>query len=218
MLALALCGLAGSNAEAAAILVFGQTGVTGVGVTATNSAAGTQISVNNLGVTITAIENGAPPIAALLNLTANSTTQAQLVGPLGNLVAQGYSGTFSITGGGNNYLSGIFTGSLVSGINGGTSLTFTAAQPPSGLTFSSSVITTLGIPRAMSLSFANVTPGVAIVDVDATAGVFNTIRAFTSNISGDFSAEPNLQVPEPMTMTVLGLGLIGAAFRARRRR
>lgn len=210
----ALCAVFGGRAEAASILVFGQASLASVGVTATTSAAGTTLTVSDLGVTITSMENGAPNTAAVLNLTANSTSQA-VAGAFGS-VLQEYAGTFSITGGGNNYLSGFFMGSLVSGLNGGTGLSFQAAQPPAGLGFTSTVITSLDTPRAMALSFTNVNQAVAVIDVDPTGAVYNTLRGFTSNVAGDFSAEPG--VPEPMSLALLGLGLFGIAVRHRRRR
>ena len=207
MLALALSAMAGSSANAATILVFGQTD-TPNGVTATAAGGATSINSNNLAVTITAIEGGGPDINAFLTLDLDSVGAAFVVG--GNGIGQIYSGTFAITNGAVNYLSGTIGGALALGLSGGTSLTIASAQPPAGLTFTENtpLITSLDVPRSLSLSFTNVTPGLQIVG--------GTIGSFTATVSGDASATP-ATVPEPATLMVLGAGLIGAAFRARRR-
>src|SRR3984885_1325214 len=74
-------------------------------VTATTAGGVTTITTDTL-VDITAIDAALPvPITATLDLTATSVGPAITIG--GNVV-QAFTGSFSITGGGNNYLSGTF--------------------------------------------------------------------------------------------------------------
>ena len=96
--------LAAPVANATVLVVIGQEGVADQ-VTATVAGGVTTLSSSAL-VDITAID--APisvPVTATLNFTASSVGSAVSVG--GNVV-QAFSGSFSITGGGNNYLSGTF--------------------------------------------------------------------------------------------------------------
>lgn len=192
-------------ASAATILTFGQTGG-GSPITGTNNGAGTTtITASDVAVTITGIiEGAAVPVNALFTLNATSVGNATTVA---GQVLQNFSGDFSIksTNGLINYLSGSFVDAV---FGAGASLTMSAAEPPGTLSFTSDVITAanLGLDRGMSLGFANVTPSASITN--------DSLSSFHSSVSGTFSANAN-QVPEPITLSLVGLGLAGVAARRR---
>jgi MYXO-CTERM domain-containing protein len=210
--------LAAPAAEAGTILVFGQNGtadtVTGTATTTNcNSLATcfTTVSVQNAAITITAIQNGAPPISAFLDLTAVSFDSAS--GILG--INQDFAGHFCITSGinctGTNYLSGIFT-DLVAGLLGSAGLTMSSGNPPENVTFTSDVITDLGTPLGLSFGFTNVFPGVGLCGT----GADRTICDFTSNVAGNFSGSTPNQTPEPTPLALAGLGLVALGWARRR--
>jgi hypothetical protein len=206
LFALALIVALALPARADVILTFGQN-LRGDTIVATDDGTTTEITGTDIAITVTEIEANSPavPFQALLNLDAISTGPAQ-VGPLG--VVEPFDGTFSITSalcGAGNCLSGVFSGATF-GFLGGASLTMSSAMPPGALTFTSDVITELGLPRGLSFSFANVNPPVS---VDGT-----TIAAFDSSVSGTFSAA---LVPEPGTLALMGLGLLGLAYVGQRK-
>ena len=191
--------LLAASASATTTLTFGQTNA-GSPITGTNNGAGsTTISAVNVPVTITQIDAGvATPIAAFLNLTATSSGAATL--SAGNVV-QVFGGSFSITNGANNYLSGTFSDSVF-GASGGASLTLSVAQPPDTLSFNSNVVAAgeLGLARGMSLGFASVVPAVGITN--------GSLGSFTSSVSGTFSANVQTLVPEPASLALVGVGLL----------
>src|SRR5690242_21115132 len=202
--------LLAATASATTILTFGQTGSTNT-ITGTTNGTTSTITGTNVAITVTQIDAGiATPFSAFLNLSATSTAPATTLS--GN-VTQNFSGTFSITSGaggtGTNFLSGSFS-DTVFGAASGASLTLSVSQPPDSVSFNSNVIAAgeLGLTRAISLSFANVTPGVNISN--------GSPGSFSSSVSGTFSANVG-RVPEPATLALLGSGLLLFVSRRHRR-
>src|SRR5580692_10484044 len=197
-------------ADATTILTFGQT-LGGTPITATNSGGvSTTISGTNVGITVTQIDAALiTPFAAFLNLSATSVGIATTAS---GFVTQAFSGTFTITSGlggtGTNYLSGTFTDAV---FGKGASLVLSAAQPPNLVTYTSSVIPAgdLGLDRGLALSFANVTPPVHITGT--------SLGSFHSSISGTFSANVPRQVPEPGSLALVGLAMLGLVGLLRRK-
>ena len=194
-----------SLASADVILTFGQS-ANNQAITATENGAqtATTLSATDVAVGITQIENGVAT-NAFFDLSAASDGSAV---PILGGTAQKFTGSFSINSKadntGTNFLSGIFT-DVTFGTGPGGALSVGA--PPDTLTFTSDVITTLALPAAIGLGFANVLP--------AFTQVGNSIGSFTSSVSGTFSASP-AAVPEPALLALLGMGVLGIAAMRRR--
>lgn len=206
--------VATTAAKADLILTFGESAGGGAEISATVAAGVTTLSAVNGPVTITQIFGDVPTInPALFNLHATSIGPATDVG---GDVHQAFSGTFSIAAGGADYLSGTFTDAL---FGSGTGLTFSAsnATPGETVSFTSNVIplSELGPPEALSLSFADVSPPAGTDPAGCSGTPGCTIAPFTSSVSGTASSTP---VPEPASLAIIGMALIGfgAAYRQRK--
>lgn len=205
VLALATLMATTAYAHAVVILTFGQSASTQA-ITATENGAqtATTLSAVDVPIGITQIENGVP-VNAFFDLSAASDGSAV---PILGGTAQKFSGSFSINSlannTGTNYLSGTFS-DVTFGTGPGGALSVGA--PPDSLVFTSSVITTLNLPAAIGLGFANVLP--------AFEQVGDSIGSFTSSVSGTFSASA---VPEPTSIALMGVGLLGLTLVARKRR
>ncbi len=194
-------------ANAVVILTFGQTGDSPISATVNAAQTQTTITAINAPITITQIDAAnAVPTSAFFDLNIHSTDAAAGIGAG---LSQHYAGSFSITsainGGGTNYLSSAFT-DIALGVGSGAVIV--AGSPPDTINFTSGVIHDLSPPSAIALSFAGVTP---VIHETGT-----TIGAFTSSVSGTFSA--SAAVPEPTGLAILGVGLLGLGFVARHKR
>ena len=205
-----------SPAMADTILTFGNN--TPNQFLAVDNGNGTTTLSTTSNINITQIIAGSLDPNALFTFTATSTEDAQLLLG-GTIVSQRFAGSFSITNQANtiDYLSGTFGAALEFGGTGATGAVLTANSfPQSPPLVLSSDLMTLVNPESFALALSNIVPPLG-VNTYLVGGVSHTtIANFAASYAG--SADANIAaVPEPATLTMLGLGLCGVAGKLRRR-
>jgi len=189
-------------AHATVIATFAQNASTNT-VVATDNSVTTNIVVDDAVTGINTFGGGGA-VTAYYSMNATSNDAAVQVG---GAVIQHYDGNFCFTSGinctGTNYLSGVFSDAAF-GALGGPGLVVNVNNPPDQLSLTSDIIAPNDLlpPSSFSLAFTNLTPLLAIDGA--------TIDGFTAAFAGTVSATTtSVPVPEPMSLAMLGMGLLG---------
>jgi hypothetical protein len=195
-------------AYAVPIIQFAQTSNSNT-ITATANAGDTATTISGTDVAVNVAQNlGGTLGAAFLDLNATSIDSAVAVG---TGAVQHYNGTFSVFTGagmtGTNLLSGTFTDAAL-GVGG--ALTLAIGAPPDTLNLTSDEIPAAELvnPDAASFGLTNVLPPISIVG--------STINSFTATVAGNVSSSV-AAVPEPASIALLGVGLLGLGMLKYRR-
>jgi len=192
---------ASASALGANLITFSQTANVNE-VVATTNAGDTQttIAVNDAAIAIGQLISGPPPVTAFFDLNATSVDPATTIL---SAVIQHYAGSFCISTaagcGGTNILSGTFSDAAF-GALGGPGLVVNVNSPPDTLALSSSLISAseLASPASFVLTFTNLSPTLTVSGT--------TIGGFSASLAGDASANA---IPEPVSMALLGAGVLG---------
>lgn len=213
--ALGFVAAAALPAQATQIISLGQVSGSNT-LTATANAAGTQTTIvsNGTGVGILIDQLfGAVTPPAIPGFFTLSATSIDAAVPIGPALLQHYDGTFCVSSavscGGTIDLKGTFSDAAF-GLGGGTQLSVNVANPPDTLSLSSDVIAAaeLNPPSSFTLSMSNLS---SLTLDNATLGSF----------TASFSAVANsatIEVPEPGSLAILGIGLVGLGFAVSRKR
>lgn len=180
---------------------------TGPNVTATQTGEITTITSTNTPVPIEFVNGNPFGGEGIFNFTATSTGAATAEG---NFIEQQYSGSFSITSGGVNFLSATFT-APIEGIEGSLNqLELTRLFGEGSFHFTSDIS---GLASSLneddqSLYF------LGFFDVNPVAGITDgTFRSFTANGTGNFSSSgPAMATPEPSTYAMILMGFVGLGY------
>lgn len=200
-------------AGAAVIIDFAQVSAS-LGLSGAFTGAGNTLTATDLPVLITTLDGTPVNLNAFLDLSASSTTTVNTSNSPD--VTQRYTGNFSICataiGCAINYLSSNFIdltlfGTLGAG-SGAGQISLSVSDPPRTVDFTSTVISTsnLADPSAFGFTLTGVTPALAL-----NGSYFSD---FGANLVGNASAS---QVPEPATLLLMSLGMMGLAVYRRRR-
>jgi hypothetical protein len=207
--AIAILLLTAIPAKADQIVGFGQLGSLNTFFAVNNGDGTTSLDVLT-GVAITNIITGATDPNAVFEFEAESIDAASLLA--GVLVTQHFEGTFTLRNQADtiNYLYGSFGGALILGGDGGTGAVLSANTVNLDPLSMQSDLIALFDPMSFSLSLSNLSPTLGISG--------GTINSFNASFTGTADATiPEVPVPEPASLFLLGTGLVGLAASAKKR-
>lgn len=198
--ALASLALA-TSADAATILVFGQSNTSTEVVTSTATggtttfSSGPGVPATPIVVGITNVGGVTPPPGTTLPESFSFTSSAAVTGSAGNFTQGGFSGTFSF---GTQVVGTVANGVLTTSSGpGGTIGSFTASNV-SFTTLGAGILAQLGNP---ALNLVNGTLSIALSNVS-----FNgTSLSFTARNAGLVDANV---IPEPASIVMAGMALV----------
>ena len=222
--------LAGSVAAQAANVTL----LTFADVTSTNDVTGTALNATQTEIRATGIQihfgggvSGIPNQTGYMSFDIISTLGATVTLDNGDgtyMFSQHFfQGSFSITQNANltgtNYLSGTIAKGTAVGTTGDQSFGINSNTNVANAPWTGTLKNNFTGPFGWSFNLGNINgSGVDLTSYNTPTDP-STIASFTANVQGNFTATKYTSpVPEPSTLSLLGLGAAGLAFGAYRRR